>query len=127
MNENELLDLKLATGSENSFQGWVEVHLSLCDPKARTTGSDEIVVPLLVSRDIVQRPIIGFNAIEEIMRDREDQVQLNESVTLLRNSLRLGIGKAYVLLNLVQGATNENVTYPNRTRRTAVVVPGGQI
>lgn len=75
----------------------------------------------------MQRPIIGFNAFEEILRDREDQVQLSESVTLLRNSLRLGIGKAEVLLNLVQGATNENVTHPNRTRRTAVVVPGGQI
>lgn len=127
LNGDELLDLRAANGSEIPFQGWVEVSLSLCNPKAKTTRSDEILVPVLVSRDIVQKPIIGFNAIEELMREREDQGQPSERVVLLRNSLRLGSGKAEALLNLIQGVTSENATYAVKTGRTAVVVPGGQI
>lgn len=126
LSDDELLDLRAANGSEIPFQGWVEVNLSLYDPKTKTPGSDEILVPVLVSRDIIQRPIIGFNAIEEIMRDREDQVQPSDRVALLRNSLRLGTGKAEALLNLIQGATNENVTYTVKTGGASVVVSGRQ-
>lgn len=43
------------------------------------------------------------------MRDRENQVQPSEIAALFRNSLRLGSGKAEVLLNLIQEATNDNV------------------
>lgn len=102
------------------------MKLSLYDPKTKTSGSDEILVPVLVSKDIVQRPIIGFNAIEEIMRDREDQVQPSDRLTLLRNSLRLGTGKAEALLNLIQGTTNEDDAYTVKTGRTPVVVSGGE-
>merc|ERR1712035_111064 len=59
--------------------------------------------------------------------NREDQAQPSESIALLRNSLKLGSGKAEALLNVIQGTTNENVTYLVRTGRTPVVVPGGQI
>lgn len=126
LSDDELLNLRAANGSEIPFQVWIEVNLSLYDPRTKTSGSNEILVPVLVSRDIVQRPIVGFNAIEEMMRDREDQVQPSDRVALLRNSLRLGTGKPEALLNLGQGATNENVTYTVKTGRTSVVVSGGQ-
>ncbi len=125
LSDDELLDLRAANGTEIPFQGWVLVSFTLCDPKAKQAKSDEILVPVLVSRDILRKPIIGFNAIEEMLINREDQVQPSESIALLRNSLKLGSGKAEV--NVIQGATNENVTYLVRTGRTPVVVPGGQI
>ena len=65
---NEILDLRTANGSKIPFQGWVEVSLNLCDPKGQTSESDEVIVPVLVSSNVVQRLIIGFNAIVEIMR-----------------------------------------------------------
>lgn len=126
LSDDEMLNLRAANGSEIPFEGWVEVKLSLYDPKTKTSGSDEILVPVLVSKDIAQRPIIGFNAIEEIMRDREDQVQPSDRLTLLRNSLRLGTGKAEALLNLIQGTTNEDDAYTVKTGRTSVVVSGGE-
>lgn len=49
------------------------------------------------------------------------------TAALLRNSLTLWSGKAEVLQNLMQGATNENVIYLVKTENTSVVVPGGQI
>lgn len=127
LSDDELLDLRAANGTEIPFQGWVPVSFTLCDPKAKQAKSDEILVLILVSRDILQRPIIGFNAIEEMLINREDQIQPSESIALLGNSLKLGSGKAEALLNVIQGATNENVTYLVRTGRTPVVVPGGQI
>ena len=89
--------------------------------------SDKILVPVLVSKDIVQRPIIGFNAIVEMLSSKNDQVQLRDNVAVLRNSLRLGLGKVEALLNVIQGATNENVPYFVSTGRTSTVVPAGQM
>lgn len=120
LNDNELLDLRAVDGSEIPFEGCVPVSFSLCDPKAKEAKSDEILVPVLVTRDIVQRPIIGFNVIEEMLINTENQVQPSESIALLRNSLRLGSGKAEALLNLIQGATNEYTTFPIRTGRTSM-------
>lgn len=74
----------------------------------------------------MQRPIIGFNVIEEMLVNREDQVQESETVALGRNSLRLGSEKAEILLNLIQGATHETVTHPVKTGHMSVVVTGGQ-
>lgn len=124
LNDNELLDLRAANGSQIPFEGWVPVSFSLCDSNVKEAKSDEILVPVLVSRDTIQRPIIGFNVIEEMLIHRENQIQPSESLALLRNSLRLGSGKAEALLNLIQEATNENVTYTVRTGRTSIVVPG---
>ncbi|XP_070410184.1 uncharacterized protein [Nothobranchius furzeri] len=122
---NELLDLRAVNGSEVHFQGWVEVSLSLCDPKGKTSAQDEVLVPILISRDVMQKPIIGFNAIEELIK--RDTTQSSESVSLLRNSLRVGSGKAGALLNLIHTSSSETVTYPIRSGRTAIVVPSGQM
>lgn len=124
---NELLDLRAAKGSEILFEGWVPVSFSLCDPKAKEAKSDEILVPVLVSRHSMQQPIIGFNVIKEMLINTENQVQPSESTALLRNSLKLASGKAETLLNLIQEATNQNATFPFRTRSMSVVIPGGQI
>lgn len=125
LNKDELLDLRAVNGSEIPFQGWVEVNLSLCDPKGKATGSDEVLVPVLVSRDIMQKPIIGFNAIEELIR--QNPTQSSDRVALLRSSLKVGSGKAVALLHLIQAATTESNMYPVWTGRTATVVPHGQI
>lgn len=102
LSDYETLNVRAANGSEIPSKGWIEVKLSLNDAKTKTSGSDEILVPVLVSRDIAQRPIIVFNAIEEIMKNREDQIRPSDRLTLLRNSLRLGTGKVEALLNLIQ-------------------------
>lgn len=125
LSSDELLDLRAVNGSEIPFQGWVEVRLSLCDPKGKAAAQDEVLVPILVSRDIMQKPIIGFNAIEELIK--QNPTQSSDSVSLLRSSLKVGAGKAEALLNLIHTVTSETATYPVKTGRTAVVVPSGQM
>ncbi len=51
LNDDELLDLRRANGLEIPLQSWLEFSLSLYNPKAKTTRSDEILVPVLLSRD----------------------------------------------------------------------------
>lgn len=62
-----------------------------------------------------------------MLKDREDQAQFTDKIALLWNLLRLGTGKAGALLNLIQGATNENVAYLVDTGRKSLVVSGWQI
>lgn len=127
LSDNELLDFRAANGPDIPFNGWHEVTLSLYDPKAKIPGSDDILVLVLVSRDVVQKTIIGFNAIEEMMKSEVNYAQPSDRVGLLRNSLRLGLGKAQTLLSLIQEATCESDTYTVKTIRMTTVVPGGQI
>ena len=54
--------------------------VSICVTQRVKHQSDEVIVPVLVSSDIVQRPMIEFNAIVEIMRDKKVQVQPSEKV-----------------------------------------------
>lgn len=125
LSTDELLDLRAVNGSEIPFQGWVEVSLSLCDPKGNAAAENVVLVPFLVRRDIMQKPIIGFNAIEELIK--QDSTESSGRVALLRSSLKVGAGKAEALLNLIHTGTSETVTYPVRTGRTTVIVPSGQI
>lgn len=122
---DELLDLRAVNGSEIPFQGWVEVGLSLCDPKGNAAAENDVLVPFLVGCDIMQKPIIGFNAIEELIK--RDPTESGDRVALIRSSLKVGAGKAEALLNLIHTGTSETVTYPVRTGRTAVIVASGQI
>lgn len=75
LSKDELLDLRAVNGSEVPFQGWVEVSLSLCDSRGKAVAQNEVRVPILVSQDVMQKPIIGFNAIEELIKKRHYSVQ----------------------------------------------------
>lgn len=125
LSSDELLDLRAVNGSEIAFQGWVEVSLSLSDPKGKVLAQDEVLVPILVSHDVVQKSIIGFNAIEELLK--QNPTQHTDQVLLLGNSLKVGSGKAEALLNLIHTAASETATYRVRSEHKAVVVPSGQM
>ena len=47
MQDDVQLTLRAANGTEIPFGGWVEVCLSLLDPKIKSSGSTELVVPIL--------------------------------------------------------------------------------
>lgn len=129
LRDDELLNLRAANGTEIPFQGWVEVSLSLLEPKAKLASCTELLVPILVSKDLIDRPIIGFNAIEQMMKsnDSDSHTEFTDNVRILRNSLRLGKGKAETLLNLIQNGTEYTDTYLVKTGKTAITIPSGQL
>ena len=56
------LDLKTANGTSLPYEGWVEVDYKLI-------GRDHnygVKIPFLVSKDVLDLPVIGHNVIEKI-------------------------------------------------------------
>ncbi|KAI3364890.1 hypothetical protein L3Q82_001074 [Scortum barcoo] len=64
--EEEVLDLSAANGTDIPYEGWMGIEFTL--PKNAVSGmSDKPVrVPILVASSDYERPIIGFNVIEEL-------------------------------------------------------------
>ena len=59
------LDLKAANGSEIPYKGWIEVPFKLA-----TSGDKHgMAVPFLISTDSLDHPIVGYNVIEELVKD----------------------------------------------------------
>ena len=60
------LDLKAANGTDLPYKGWVELNFSLVKGESER---NDIKVQFLVAKDSLDRPIVGFNVIEEITRN----------------------------------------------------------
>ena len=70
LGEETGLNLIGPNGGPIPFEGWVEVQFQLA---SSNQPSNPLTVPLLVARDKLEFPIIGYNVIEEVIKDG-DQV-----------------------------------------------------
>ena len=68
LGEDVRLNLRTANGGTIPFEGWVEVQFQL---SSDTESSSSLTVPFLIARDELETPIIGYNVIEEVVKDRE--------------------------------------------------------
>ncbi len=88
------------------FHGWVEITLNLLgneDPRLA------IHVPFLVSRIGLERPILGFNVVQEIIRGGENRTQaLFNLANLLSTAMEIEEDKANALVNLIQYQETSN-------------------
>ena len=73
------LDLKAANGTEIPYEGWIEVSFKL------ETSDDKhgMSVPFLVSKDALDHPIVGYNVIEEIVKNPISDSPNNHEETLV--------------------------------------------
>ena len=73
------LDLKVANGTEIPYEGWIEVSFKLM------TSDDKhgMSVPFLISTEAMDHPIIGYNVIEEIVRNTVSEAPNNYEETLV--------------------------------------------
>ncbi|KAL1261164.1 hypothetical protein QQF64_008991 [Cirrhinus molitorella] len=82
------------------FHGWVEITLNLLgneDPRLA------IHVPFLVSRIGLERPILGFNVVQEIIKGGENRTQaLFTLANLLSTAMEIEEDRANALINLIQ-------------------------
>lgn len=88
------------------FHGWVEISLNLLgseDPRLA------LQVPFLVSRIGLERPILGFNVVQEIIRAGESRSQaLFTLANLLSTAMEIEDDKANALVNLIQYQETSN-------------------
>ena len=71
LGEEAELNLRAGNGGIIPFIGWVEAQFQLASD---THSSVPLTVPILIARDELEHPVIGYNVIEETIKDRT-QVQ----------------------------------------------------
>lgn len=73
------LDLKAANGNEIPYEGWIEASFKL----ATSDDKHGMSVSFLVSKDALDHPIVGYNVIEEIVKNPVSDSPNNHAETLV--------------------------------------------
>ena len=125
LGEETGLNLIGANGGPIPFEGWVEVQFQLA---SSNQPSNPLTVPLLVARDELEFLIIGYNVIEEVIKDG-DQVggESADSLGEIMSSAFSEVKQESVtaLVELVQTANVESLCVL-RSGKNNVTVPRGQ-
>ncbi|KAJ8047844.1 hypothetical protein HOLleu_06955 [Holothuria leucospilota] len=117
--DSEGLRLNTATGTPIGFQGWIEVKFQI--PNATLTG-DEIIVPMLVTEEILETPIIGYNVIEEMAQRGSMKSTQKQFCKLLPQMSYPQVNK---LVNMLQTVDSEEMSTV-KTKRNSVKVMAGE-
>lgn len=64
--DGQCLNLTAANCTSFQFEGWVEIDFELV-----TGAGGNVKVPFLVSRDCIDNPIVGYNVISEIVKQKD--------------------------------------------------------
>lgn len=118
------LNLVAANGSSMPYEGWVEITFNLAPPANRMK---ELVIPVLVLKgQQLSKPIIGYNVIEQVMKQSEASGQSDGSKWLLNKTVRsafpsLRRSKIQTFINLVTAESASE--YCVKVTKTHVSVP----
>ena len=123
----EDLNLKAANGGSIPYERWVEVQFQLASGNQSSTP---LTVPLLVARDELEYPIIGYNVIEEVVTGRgqlgeESAGPLVEVMTAAFTDIKQDSVTA--LIDLVQESSTENLCMLRRNKKDMNVPPGQSV
>ena len=125
LGEEAGLNLIGANGGPIPFDGWVEVQFQLT---SGAQSSTPLTVPLLVARDDLEYPIIGYNVIEAVMKGPDEMGE--ESTESLREIMSSAFSEVKqesitALVDLVQSAGVERLCVL-RSGKDNLTVPRGQ-
>lgn len=109
------LNLTAANGSEMPFVGWVELNFRLPSYK------HDLKVPFLVTEQHLDSPSIGFNVIEEIIRDGNGEVVLSQAV--LSSLPDLDSQTAPVFVNFIKSLNQEELCFVRTSKRDTIIPP----
>lgn len=103
----ESLNVTAVTGDEVPYDGYVEVVVNL-------QGNDDpdlsIRVPFLVCRYTLERPLVGFNVIQELIKSNESRPKLMSIlVSLLSGALSIDSAKAEAIVSFIQAEQQPKV------------------
>lgn len=89
-----------------------------------------VLVPILVANGDIERPIIGFNAIEELALTNdtsEDCVSSGQMVKRLCTALEVGHRTARAVLSVLKKQKPENQPHLARVGRQPVTIPRNKV
>ena len=124
LGEEAELNLRAANGGMIPFIGWVEVQFQLASD---THSSVPLTVPILVARDELEHPVIGYNVIDETIKDRT-QVQGESDgavIDIMNAAVReLTVKSVNALVDFVRGPA-EDCLCVLRSSKINITVPQG--
>ncbi|CAB3994835.1 Hypothetical predicted protein, partial [Paramuricea clavata] len=115
-NDGTELDLKTANGTPMPYEGFVVVEFKL-----ETSSTDRtIMVPMLVTHETLDYPIIGYNVIEELVK--KDKVPDQIVMEWAASFPDVNCAKIQSLVSLIQAPSPEHLCFV-KTIKQDVVVP----
>ena len=76
---NGELDLTAANGTRITYSGWTEIEVRLISSKEKDPS---VMVPFLVTNDSLEYPILGYNVIEELIKQMNIHLIFSQHILL---------------------------------------------
>lgn len=121
--DEDELRVYAVNGDALPFDGWVALTVNLMgneDPNL------SITVPFLVSSLALERPLLGFNVLEEMIQKQPEKL-ISTLVVLLCNALCIPAEKAELMVSFIQASKPSVQCGLLRTGRQDMVIPAGQV
>ena len=97
------------------YIGWAELNFRL------SSSEIDLKVPFLVTEQCLDSPLIGFNVIEEIVKDSKGDVTLCQAIT--SSFTDLDSRTAPVLVNFIENLNQEELCFLKTTKRDITLPP----
>lgn len=123
MGMTEQLEVYAINGDQIPFVGWAVITVNL---QGNNNPDLSINVPFLVSQIPIERPLLGFNVVEELIQGQPEGL-VPTLVSLLSSTIAVSSEEAKNLVSFVQ--TPEQCAQWGRLRvnRDSVLIPAGQV
>ncbi len=120
------LNISAANGTGVPVDGWADVELQICN---KHHGRVTIQVPVLVSQNSLNCPLLGSNVIVEIIKTHQEQGSEADNSVFFKEALSISDSAVEALVSAVQ-ILSPDETSPEcsvRTGKRGVNIPAGQI
>uniref|UniRef100_A0A3B1J7S5 ribonuclease H n=1 Tax=Astyanax mexicanus TaxID=7994 RepID=A0A3B1J7S5_ASTMX len=120
------LNVLAVNGDTVPFDGWIEVTVNL---PGNSDPNLSIQVPFLVGSRPLERPILGFNVIEQLIKGQQSGAKILATIAnLLSGAMEIEDDKANAIINLIQTQRTERVSPALvKVGQRDVVIRAGQV
>ncbi|KAL7842136.1 hypothetical protein SRHO_G00238250 [Serrasalmus rhombeus] len=128
--EDGALELSAANGTNIPYEGWIEVEFTLSKNAVVGMSDKPVLVPILVASSDVERPIIGFNVIEELALINDTPKNSIPSAHMVRrlcSALEVGRRTARAVLSVLKKQNPQSQPHLVRMGRRQVTIPKKQV
>lgn len=123
MGTTDRLEVYAVNGDLIPFDGWAIITVNL---QGNDNPNLSINVPFLVSHLPIERPLLGFNVVEELIQGQPERL-VPTLVSLLSGAIAVSSEKAQTLVNFVQTPEPRIWWGQLKVKRDGIVIPAGQV
>lgn len=123
MGMSEKLEVYAVNGELIPFDGWSVITVNL---QGNDNPDLSINVPFLVIHIPIERPLLGFNVVEELIQGQPERL-VPTLVSLLSSAIAVSSEQAQTLVSFVQTPEHSGQWGQLRISRDSVLIPAGQV